>query len=170
MSIYLPKDASRLRVREAEDARKNRLEVVKALSQGQVTRRDLYKWGMFGVTGALMLKSGFSPFAPSAFAGAEVPTGTPRSPLFGATKFRYEFQRLALQTPVPLTKVAKPVVQLDGSVQTENVAVWSGKYAGQADSKRLSYHTDYTVQKNNGVADAYNPYVNPMTGRGPMEG
>src|SRR5689334_4452035 len=102
--IYLPKDASRLRVREAENARRNRLEVVKALSQGTVTRRDVYKWGLFGLTGALALKNGFSPFAPSAFAKTEIPTGAPRSPLFGATKFRFPLQRLALQEPVPITK------------------------------------------------------------------
>jgi hypothetical protein len=42
---YLPKDASRGRLREAQRARDNRAEIVKALSHGQITRRDLYKWG-----------------------------------------------------------------------------------------------------------------------------
>src|SRR3954471_14146842 len=79
--VYLPKDASRARQSEAQKARNNRAEIVKALSGGQVTRRDLYKWGLFTLTGALALKNGFSPFAQSAF-GASVPTGAPRSPLF----------------------------------------------------------------------------------------
>ena len=167
--MYLPKDASRLRVREAENARRNRLDVVKALSQGQITRRDVYKWGLFGLTGAIALKHGFSPFAPSAY--GQVPTGTPRSPLFGATKFRFPLARLQLQQPVPVTKTQKLVTQADGTQKLENVAVWGGQYAGiQPDSHRLSYHTDYTVLKNGGTLDAANPFVNPATHRGPMEG
>src|SRR3982074_1110570 len=99
---YLSHKASRIRQREAQNARNNRAEIIKALGLGQITRRDLYKWGIFTVTGALALKNGLSPFAQSAF--ANVPTGTPRSPLFGAAKFSTPLPRLALQTPVPLTK------------------------------------------------------------------
>src|SRR5215831_18598925 len=102
MSIYLSNRASRARQREAENARKNRREILKALSVGQITRRDLYKWGIFTATGALALKHGLSPFAPSAL--AQVPTGTPRSPLFGAQKFTQRMPRLALQPPIPLTQ------------------------------------------------------------------
>jgi hypothetical protein len=91
--MYISPKASMARQREAQKARDNRVEVVKALSQGQITRRDLYKWGLFTVTGALALKNGFSPFAQSAFAA--VPTGTPRSPLFGAQKF---------STPLPRSR------------------------------------------------------------------
>jgi manganese oxidase len=166
--LYLPKDASRIRQREAQRARDNRAEVVKALSQGQITRRDLFKWGLFGASGALLLKNGFSPFAPSAF--GSVPTGVPRSPLFGATKFRFPLQRLQVQQPVPFTRAQKLVTQADGSQKLENVAVWGGEYAAQPDAHRLSYHTDYTVLKNQGTLDAANPFANPATGRGPMEG
>jgi hypothetical protein len=63
--IYLPKDASRVRQLEAQKARENRAEIVKALSTGQVTRRELHKWGLFTLTGALVLKNGLSPFAAS---------------------------------------------------------------------------------------------------------
>src|SRR5712691_8588014 len=77
---YLSSKASRIRQREAQNARDNRAEIVRALSIGQITRRDLYKWGLFTTTGLLAWKNGLSPFAPSAFAA--VPTGTPRSPLF----------------------------------------------------------------------------------------
>src|ERR1700756_2641692 len=97
--FFLPANASRLRLREAQRARDNRAEIIKALSHGQITRRDLYKWGIFTVTGALALKNGLSPFAPSAFADSGVPTGTPRSPLFGAKKFTQIMPRLQLQTP-----------------------------------------------------------------------
>src|ERR1700746_2395904 len=113
MPIFLSNKASPARVREAENARKNRLEILKALSIGQITRRDLYKWGIFTVTGALALKNGLSPFARSAFADGDVPTGTPPSPLFGARKFTQVMPRLQLQTPIPLT----PVASLDGGGQ-----------------------------------------------------
>jgi len=41
--VYLGKDASKARLREAANARANRGEIIKALSQGQVTRRDLIR-------------------------------------------------------------------------------------------------------------------------------
>jgi len=111
--FFLTEKASRIRLREAQRARDNRAEIVKALSHGQITRRDLYKWGIFTTTGALALKNGLSPFAPSAFADGDVPTGTPPSPLFGARKFTQVMPRLQLQTPIPLT----PVASLDGGGQ-----------------------------------------------------
>jgi len=93
--------ASRIRQREAERARGNRAEIVKARSLGQLSRRDLVKWGVFTAGGLLVCKNGLSPFARSAFAA--IPTGTPRSPLFGAQKFTSPLPRLQLQTPVPMT-------------------------------------------------------------------
>ncbi|HEX6829695.1 MAG TPA: hypothetical protein VF104_12040, partial [Burkholderiales bacterium] len=66
------------RLHEAENARKNRAEIVKALSTGQISRRDLMKAGIFTAGGLLVVKNGLSPFASSAFAA--VPTGTPTSP------------------------------------------------------------------------------------------
>ena len=53
--VYLSPNASRIRQKEAQQARKNRLEIVRALSHGQVSRRDLYKWGIFTASGALAL-------------------------------------------------------------------------------------------------------------------
>jgi hypothetical protein len=63
---YLSTKASRIRQREAQNARNNRAEIIRALSIGQITRRDLYKWGLLTTTGVLALKNGLSPFAPSA--------------------------------------------------------------------------------------------------------
>ena len=40
--MYLPKDASRSRMREAQKARENRAEIVRALSHGQISRRELF--------------------------------------------------------------------------------------------------------------------------------
>ena len=43
--IYLPWNASKARQRDAERARQNRAEIVRELSWGRVSRRDLIKWG-----------------------------------------------------------------------------------------------------------------------------
>jgi hypothetical protein len=83
--MYILSKASRIRQREAQRARDNRAEIVKARCLGQISRRDLIRWGIFAASGLLVAKNGLSPFAKSAF--AEVPTGAPRSPLFGAQKF-----------------------------------------------------------------------------------
>ncbi len=45
-NIYLPSNASKARIKEATSARNNRAEIVKAYSQGKVSRRDLIKWGL----------------------------------------------------------------------------------------------------------------------------
>lgn len=151
--VYLPKGASKARVREAQNARNNRAEIVKALSLKQITKRDLFKWGIFTASGVLAAKHGLSPYAPSAL--ASVPTGTPRSPLFGADKlkFTHPLVRFIEQKPTPLTRTK------------EGWASW-GMYSPEPPSKRLSYHTDYSKLP----ANTSNPFRNPITGRGPMEG
>ena len=126
--MYIDEKASRRRQKEAQDARDNRAEIVKALSHGDVTRRELIRWGIFTAGGALAFKNGLSPYAQSAF--ALVPTGTPRSPLFGATKFTQPMPRLNLQTPIPLTR------NQFGHAQFPN---------GEHDARKLSYHTDYNA-------------------------
>ena len=150
--MYISEKASRTRQREAQKARDNRAEIVKALSLGQITRRDLFKWGLLTSAGVLACKNGLSPFARSAF--ADVPTGTPRSPLFGAPKFSQRMPRLRLQTPIPLTRNAN------------DEAVFPAG-SGYNNAKRLSYHNDFSSY----VGDpALNPFRNPVTNRGPMEG
>ena len=61
--MYLPFKSSKRRIREAENARNNRWEIVKALSHGQINRRDLFKWGLFTSAGLLLCKNGLSPYA-----------------------------------------------------------------------------------------------------------
>jgi FtsP/CotA-like multicopper oxidase with cupredoxin domain len=148
--MYISSKASRARQREAQNARDNRAEIVKAVSHGQITRRDLYKWGLLTATGAIALKNGLSPFARSAY--ADVPTGTPRSPLGTATKFSQPMPRLAVQTPFPLTR----------DPATGN-AVFPAAL-GERPAKRLSYHTDFTANS----ADPQ--FRNQVSGRGPIEG
>ena len=98
--MFLRKNASRIRLREAQQARRNRLEITKALSLGHVSRRDLFKWGLFTTTGALAWKHGLNPFVQSAFGSHQ--TSFPHSPLFGVEKFSQPLPRLAVQQPIPL--------------------------------------------------------------------
>src|SRR6478672_1195009 len=155
--MYLPKDASRSRSKEAQKARENRAEIVRALSHGQISRRELFKWGLFTGSGLLAWKNGLNVYAPSAY--GQVPTGTPRSPLYGARKFTQPFRRLNLQTPIPLTKNAAGEAVFPIGL-------------GEANAKRLSYHNDFDAWKaaNSAEPTSANPYCNPMTKRGPMEG
>jgi FtsP/CotA-like multicopper oxidase with cupredoxin domain len=149
--MYISSKASRIRQKEAQRARDNRAEIIKALSIGQITRRDLYKWGLFTTTGFLAWKNGLNPLVRSAFAA--VPTGTPRSPLGTATKFSQRMPRLALQTPVPMVRD-----------QSGN-AVFTGAFSNERPAKRLSYHTDFSASANPDPQ-----FRNPVTGRGPVEG
>ena len=57
------KNASKTRLKEAENARKNRAEFVSAYSQGRISRRDLVKLGLITSAGLIVPKNGLSPFA-----------------------------------------------------------------------------------------------------------
>ena len=46
MASFFLSAKEKARLREAENARKNRAEIIKALSHHQVTRRELVKWGL----------------------------------------------------------------------------------------------------------------------------
>jgi FtsP/CotA-like multicopper oxidase with cupredoxin domain len=83
--MYLSARASASLVREAERARRNRLEIIQSLSHGQVSRRELIRWGLFTSAGLLAEKKGLSPFVGNSWAG--IPTGVPPSPLYGAIPF-----------------------------------------------------------------------------------
>src|SRR5438445_3791717 len=111
--FFLSEKSSKARLREAENARKNRAEIVKAYSQGKVTRRELVKWGLITAGGALAPIHGLNPFVSSAYAsggvgraaviganniGTGIPTGAPPSPTFGVQPF---------STPMPRFDVAQ---------------------------------------------------------------
>src|ERR1041385_8239472 len=91
-NFFLSPKASKARLREAEQARKNRWEIIQANTQGQVSRRDLIKMGLFTSAGLMLPISGLSPFARSAYADS-IPTGLPSSPLLNNTT--------AFSTPMP---------------------------------------------------------------------
>jgi FtsP/CotA-like multicopper oxidase with cupredoxin domain len=149
--MYLNQTASRRRQAEALRARQNRAEIVRARSHGQISRRDLVRWGIFSAGGLLLCKNGLSPFARSAF--ADVPTGAPRSPLYGIKKFSQRMSRLIVQQPLPLTKSGLGDAVFPGAL-------------GHHNAKRVSYHHDFNIFRDPGV----NPHRNPITERGPMEG
>src|ERR1043166_1083021 len=102
--FYLPWNASKARIREAENARKNRLEIVRALSQGAVSRRELLKWGLITGTGVIAPIHGLSPFVSSAYAddGGGIPTGAPRSPGGAGLDFSQPLLRFEVLTSNPV--------------------------------------------------------------------
>src|SRR6266850_6822907 len=102
--IYLPWNASKARRRDAERARQNRVEIVRELSWGRVSRRDLIKFGLFTTAGLLAPIGGLNPFVGSAFAdGSSIPTGAPRSPVFGAKPFTQAMPRFDVLPRGPLS-------------------------------------------------------------------
>src|SRR5436309_2560804 len=120
--MFLPSKASKLRVKEAENARRNRQEIVKALADGQITRRDLFKWGLFTTGGLLLWKHGLNPFVRSAY--ASVPTGFPRSPLFGVQAFTQPMPRFdVLPRNAIATLNPAPTAQANQTQQVLNPAL-----------------------------------------------
>ncbi|HXT30349.1 MAG TPA: multicopper oxidase domain-containing protein [Vicinamibacterales bacterium] len=101
--FFLRENASRARLREAAAAQANRRDIVKALSWGQVSRRDLLKLGVFTGAGLLAPIRGLSPFASSAFAASDsnIPTGMPPSPLGGVRAFSQPLLRFDVLPHVP---------------------------------------------------------------------
>jgi len=121
--FFLPWNASKARLREAESARKNRLEIVKALSQGTVSRRELFKWGLITGAGLIAPIHGLSPFVTRAYAddGGGIPTGAPPSPGtegedFSQPMLRFEvLQRnpYAILNPVPTLEANTALMPVD---------------------------------------------------------
>jgi FtsP/CotA-like multicopper oxidase with cupredoxin domain len=106
--FFLTENSSKARIKEAENARKNRGEIIAAHSQGKVSRRDLVKWGLITSGGLLAPIHGLNPFvgkghasgSNNASSGGGLPTGAPASPTFGITDF---------STPMPRFDVAKRI-------------------------------------------------------------
>src|SRR5216684_656689 len=120
--MFLSSKASKLRIREAQNARRNRQEIVKALADGQITRRDLFKWGLFTTGGLLLWKHGLNPFVRSAYAA--VPTGFPRSPLFGVQAFTQPMPRFDVLSRNPIaTLTPAPTAQANQTQQLLNTAL-----------------------------------------------
>jgi hypothetical protein len=92
--MYLPRDVSKARLREAENARRYFAELATAITRGEVSRRDFIKWGLATSSGLLVPVHGLSPFTSSAYADQfDIPTGLPPSPLFGVLAFTQPMPR-----------------------------------------------------------------------------
>lgn len=150
--MYLKHTASRQRMKEAQNARNNRAEVQKALSTGEVSRRDLFRMGIFTGLGTLACVNGLSPFASSAYAQGVV-TGVPPSPLFGARPFTQEMPRLDLQKPK----------NLRAEQRGSETDLLFPERMDEPPARRLSYHTDFSESGGD-------IYRNPRFSKGPMEG
>jgi manganese oxidase len=118
--FFLNANSSKARIKEAENARKNRAEIVSAHSQGKVSRRDLIKLGLITTGGMLAPIHGLNPFVRSAY--AEVPTGAPPSPMFGVQPFTSPMPRfdVAKRIPNPMTGGLTPVPQAQSN-QTQQL-------------------------------------------------
>src|SRR6185437_14678882 len=108
-SIWLSEHSDKRRIRDAENARQNRAEITKALSHGQIRRRDLVKWGLFTSAGLMLPIGGLNPFvrplqgqsttpSRSAILASDsdnqgIPTGLPASPTFGVQPFTQPMPR-----------------------------------------------------------------------------
>jgi FtsP/CotA-like multicopper oxidase with cupredoxin domain len=126
--IYLPQNASKARLTEAENARKNRAEIVAAYSQGKVTRRELLKWGLFTTAGLLAPIRGLNPFMQSAYAdSSQIPTGAPPSPLFGVQAFTQPMLRFDCLARNPVSSLnPAPMAQSNQTQQPVPAALGSG--------------------------------------------
>ncbi len=125
--FYLPWNASKDRLRDAENARKNRLEIVKALSHGQVSRRDLIKMGLFTSAGLLAPIRGLNPFVGTSLADTNIPTGMAPSPKFGVQPFSTPMPRFdVLQRNSPATLSPAPQAQSNQTQQPLDPALGTG--------------------------------------------
>jgi manganese oxidase len=126
-NFFLSRKASKARLREAENARKNRWDIIQAHSQGQVSRRDLIKMGVLTGAGLLIPISGLSPFARSAFASSNIPTGLPPSPLFGVQAFSTPMPRFDVLPRNPVsTLTPAPTAQANTTQQPVDPALGGG--------------------------------------------
>jgi hypothetical protein len=133
--IYLPENASKARLREAEDARRNRAEIVRAYSHGKVSRRELIKWGLITTAGAFAPIHGLSPFVGKAYGQVtaldqglgNIPTGLPRSPLFGVQKFTQPMPRFDVLPRVPVSSLSPaPQAEANQTQQPVDPALGGG--------------------------------------------
>ena len=104
--MYLPWNASRARQKAARQAQAERRGIVQALSHGHLSRRDLIRMGLFTGAGVLAPIRGLNPFVPNLRASSfDIPTGLPRSPLFGAPVFSQPMPRFDVLQRNPMSSL-----------------------------------------------------------------
>ncbi len=101
--MYLTEKASKRQIKEALNARDNRLEIVKALSHGQIQRRDLIRWGLVTAGGLIAPIGGLSPFVGNR---ANAATGTIFSPGTTGLAFTQPMLRMEVQPRKPVSSLS----------------------------------------------------------------
>jgi hypothetical protein len=148
-NFFLSPKASKARLREAENARRNRWDIINSQSQGQVSRRDLIKMGLFTGAGLLLPISGLSPFARSAFADSNIPTGLPPSPLFGVQAFSQPMPRFDLFPRIPVASLS-PAPTAEANTTQQPVAAALGGGTGPIEGRPpgpISHDLDARAQR-----------------------
>ena len=124
--IFLPSNTSRARLRAAEQARMHRAEIVREMSWGRLSRRDLIKMGLLTGAGLLAPIRGLNPFMPTD-AWAQIPTGTPPSPLFGVQPFTQPMLRFDVIPRNPVSSLnPAPQAQSNQTQQPVDPALGGG--------------------------------------------
>ncbi len=131
--MYLSAKASKARLREAENARKNRLEILAALSHKEITRRELLKWGLVTAGGLIAPIHGLSPFVRSAY-GA-VPTGLPRSELFGVQPFTQPMPRFDVLPRHPEPGFLNPASTVEANTTQQPIPAVLGGGTGPIEGR-----------------------------------
>ncbi len=142
---------------EAERAARNRLELVKARSQGEITKRDLFRWGLFGAGGLIAAKHGSA-------RSCAAPTPRFRPDAGEPALWRAEVPRADAPRPGSAAHPLRPAPTNNGDVMWMDPA-GSGRELPELRGRRLSYHDDWTKR-----VSGYTRFNNPLTGRGPCEG
>jgi hypothetical protein len=132
--FFLSPRASKARIREAEAARRNRAEIVKAYSQGKVSRRDLIKWGLITTGGLIAPIHGLNPFVTSAYADSNIPTGAPPSPLFGVQPFTQPMPRFDVLARNPVSSL-NPAPQAEANQTQQPVPASLGGGTGPIEGR-----------------------------------
>jgi FtsP/CotA-like multicopper oxidase with cupredoxin domain len=123
-AIFLSPKASKARLKAAEHARRNRAEIVRELSWGRVTRRELIKMGLVTSAGLLAPISGLNPFVSSVSADDE---GIPRSPLFGCLPFTQPMPRFDVLPRNPVSVLnPQPTALANQTQQPVNALLGGG--------------------------------------------
>jgi len=122
--VYLTEKASKRQLREAENARNNRLEIVKALSHGQIHRRDLIRWGLVTAGGLIAPIGGLSPFVGNS---ANAATGTIFSPGTNGLAFTQPMLRMEVQPRKPISSLSPlPTAECNDTLQPVDPALGGG--------------------------------------------
>jgi manganese oxidase len=122
--IFLSPKTSKARVKAAEQARRNRTEIVRELSWGRVTRRELIKMGLFTSAGLLAPIRGLNPFFSNASAMDD--GGTPQSPLFGCQPFTQPMPRFDVLPRNPVSVLNPQPTALSNQTQQPVNALLGG--------------------------------------------